>query len=223
MRPPLPPPRCPRRAGLVLTLRLSLPLLLARTVFRHPLLDSYEFYWRVEPSVKFYCDIGFDPFRRMKDEGKVYGWVVSLYECASLIFSFFSYGCGASPDDLRELADAETIKTLWSTTKGALRSPLSALRAIQEPQLTVPPAVLAEFIDAHPEHVAEPNLMPWISNDGGETYNGCHFWFVVSSRVLPLSSVAGSSRLIRPWDATQVQLRDRPGRLLARQGVHGLL
>ncbi|GAA5904918.1 hypothetical protein JCM8208_007221 [Rhodotorula glutinis] len=95
-------------------------------VFRHPLLDSYEFYWRVEPSVKFYCDIAFDPFRRMKDEGKVYGWVVSLYEYV------------------------ETIKTLWSTTK--------------------------EFIDAHPEHVAKPNLMQWISNDGGETYNGCHFW-----------------------------------------------
>lgn len=33
-----------------------------------------------------------------------------------------------------------------------------------------------DFMKAHPEHVAEPNLMPWISNDKGETYNGCHFW-----------------------------------------------
>jgi alpha 1,2-mannosyltransferase len=29
---------------------------------------------------------------------------------------------------------------------------------------------------AHPEHVAEGNLMDWVSDDHGETYNLCHFW-----------------------------------------------
>ncbi|GJN93736.1 hypothetical protein Rhopal_006793-T1 [Rhodotorula paludigena] len=61
--------------------------------FRHPLLDTYDYYWRIEPSVKFYCDIDYDPFRYMADNKKKYGWTVSLYEYE------------------------KTIPTLWKTTK----------------------------------------------------------------------------------------------------------
>ncbi|ORY79797.1 nucleotide-diphospho-sugar transferase [Leucosporidium creatinivorum] len=61
--------------------------------WRHPLLDDYEFYWRVEPSVKFFCDIDYDPFMYMKENNKKYTFVISLYEYR------------------------ETITTLWDTTK----------------------------------------------------------------------------------------------------------
>jgi alpha 1,2-mannosyltransferase len=44
----------------------------------------------------------------------------------------------------------ETIPTLWDAVK--------------------------EFIELHPEHVAENNAMKFLSGDGGETYNLCHFW-----------------------------------------------
>lgn len=37
--------------------------------FRHPLLDDYDYYWRVEPDVKFFCDIVYDPFLTMQDKG----------------------------------------------------------------------------------------------------------------------------------------------------------
>ncbi|BGP14173.1 hypothetical protein JCM10213v2_002113 [Rhodosporidiobolus nylandii] len=94
--------------------------------WRHPLLDEYEYYWRVEPSVKFFCDINYDVFKTMKDGGKKYGFTVSLYEYK------------------------DTITTLWNTTKN--------------------------FIDANPSYLAQPNLLGWISNDEGETYNLCHFW-----------------------------------------------
>ena len=30
--------------------------------FRHPLLQKYRYYWRVEPYVHFHCDTLFDPF-----------------------------------------------------------------------------------------------------------------------------------------------------------------
>ena len=40
------------------------------------MLDNYDFYWRVEPNVKFYCDIEGDPFLTMQDGNKKYGWVV---------------------------------------------------------------------------------------------------------------------------------------------------
>ncbi|GAA5915292.1 hypothetical protein JCM6882_005181 [Rhodosporidiobolus microsporus] len=93
--------------------------------YRHPLLDEYDYYWRVEPSVKFYCDIPYDPFLQMQDNGWKYGFTVSLYEYES------------------------TIKTLWKTTK--------------------------DFISANPHHLAKPNAMEWLSNDGGETYNRSNF------------------------------------------------
>ncbi|QIW99346.1 hypothetical protein AMS68_004864 [Peltaster fructicola] len=44
----------------------------------------------------------------------------------------------------------ETIETLWQSVK--------------------------KFIKAHPEHIAKDNMMDFVSEDGGETYNKCHFW-----------------------------------------------
>lgn len=43
-----------------------------------------------------------------------------------------------------------TIPTLWETVK--------------------------EFIAEHPQYVAENNSMEFLSEDGGKTYNLCHFW-----------------------------------------------
>lgn len=65
--------------------------------FRHPLLASYDYYWRVEPSIKLFCDLSYDPFLVMQDEKKVYGFTLSLYEYI------------------------ETIPTLWEETKSASR------------------------------------------------------------------------------------------------------
>jgi alpha 1,2-mannosyltransferase len=94
--------------------------------FRHPLLLDYEWYWRVEPSIELYCDVGYDPFKFMADNKKKYSFVLSLYEYV------------------------ETIPTLWDSVK--------------------------TFMKKHPEHIAEDNSMAWLSDDGGETYNHCHFW-----------------------------------------------
>ncbi|KAJ9127538.1 Glycolipid 2-alpha-mannosyltransferase 1 [Naganishia onofrii] len=94
--------------------------------FRHPLLASYDYYWRIEPGVKFFCDLSYDPFLVMQDEKKVYGFTISLFEYI------------------------ETIPTLWEATK--------------------------DFIKANPQYIPEDNAMDFISDDGGETYNRCHFW-----------------------------------------------
>lgn len=87
---------------------------------------DYEYYWRVEPSVEFSCDIDYDPFLYMKENNKKYGWTISLIEYES------------------------TIPTLWETTKA--------------------------FIKENPSLIPEKNLIDFISNDGGESYNLCHFW-----------------------------------------------
>jgi alpha 1,2-mannosyltransferase len=48
--------------------------------YRHELLSNYDYYWRVEPDVHFHCDVPNDPFVFMRDEGKVYGFTITLYE-----------------------------------------------------------------------------------------------------------------------------------------------
>lgn len=93
--------------------------------FRHPLMLNYEYYWRVEPSVKLFCDVAFDPFRVLHENNKSYSFVISLYEYY------------------------ETIPTLWDSVK--------------------------KFMKDHPEHIAEDNSMAFLSDDGGDTYNKCHF------------------------------------------------
>jgi len=65
--------------------------------YRHELLKDYDYYWRVEPSVKFFCDLDYDPFLIMQDQNKVYGFTVSLYEYEA------------------------TIPTLWETTKAFIK------------------------------------------------------------------------------------------------------
>ena len=93
--------------------------------FRQPLMNEYEWYWRVEPSIKLYCDIGFDPFMFMAENKKIYSFVISLFEYA------------------------ETIPTIWDSAK--------------------------KFMKLHPEHIPGGNGVDWLSDDGGESYNHCHF------------------------------------------------
>lgn len=48
--------------------------------YKHPALADYKWYWRVEPSVKFFCDINYDVFKYMEDNNKVYGFTISAYD-----------------------------------------------------------------------------------------------------------------------------------------------
>ena len=49
--------------------------------FRHELLKDYDWYWRIEPDVKFFCDLDYDPFLYMQENKKEYGftWVLGSY------------------------------------------------------------------------------------------------------------------------------------------------
>ncbi|OLL25879.1 Alpha-1,2 mannosyltransferase KTR1 [Neolecta irregularis DAH-3] len=62
--------------------------------YKHPRLDTFDWYWRVEPDVKFLCDIDYDPFQFMVRHNKTYG-------------SF----------NINILDDARSFPSLWKTTK----------------------------------------------------------------------------------------------------------
>jgi alpha 1,2-mannosyltransferase len=53
--------------------------------FKHPLLQKYRYYWRVEPWVHFHCDVNSDPFQLMQEQNKTYGFTISMYEFGATI------------------------------------------------------------------------------------------------------------------------------------------
>ncbi|KAI1793677.1 glycosyltransferase family 15 protein [Ganoderma leucocontextum] len=66
--------------------------------FRHPILQKYKWYWRVEPDVHFHCDVNYDPFLYMEDHNKTYGFTITMYEFGA------------------------TIPTLWDATKEFIKA-----------------------------------------------------------------------------------------------------
>ena len=48
--------------------------------YKHPALAEYQYYWRVEPNVHFFCDVDYDVFRYMRDHNKTYGFTITLYD-----------------------------------------------------------------------------------------------------------------------------------------------
>ncbi|KAF9464716.1 glycosyltransferase family 15 protein [Collybia nuda] len=88
--------------------------------FHHELLKPYR------PDVKYFCDVGYDPFLYMERNNKVYGFTISLLEWEP------------------------TIPTLWSTVK--------------------------DFIADNPQFVEKNNSIAFLSDNGGESYNLCHYW-----------------------------------------------
>lgn len=61
--------------------------------YKHLLLDGYDYYWRLEPGVKYSCDIGYDVFQFMRENKRDYGFTLALFEYR------------------------DTIATLWETSK----------------------------------------------------------------------------------------------------------
>nr|GAT53563.1 glycosyltransferase family 15 protein [Mycena chlorophos] len=59
--------------------------------FKHPLMEQFRWYWRIEPDVHFHCDINFDPFLFMQDRNKVYGWTITMYEFDKTIPSLWGH------------------------------------------------------------------------------------------------------------------------------------
>ncbi|KAJ7155950.1 glycosyltransferase family 15 protein [Mycena crocata] len=94
--------------------------------FKHELLQPYRYYWRVEPDVKFFCGLDYDPFLYMEEHDKVYSFTISLLE------------------------HQPTVPTLWDSVK--------------------------DFMAEYPHFIEPQNSMDFLSNDGGDRYNLCHYW-----------------------------------------------
>lgn len=65
----------------------------SKNFFKHQLFQKYKYYWRIEPDVRFRCDIDYDPFELMEKHKYIYGFTITIVDFE------------------------ESIKTLWNTTQ----------------------------------------------------------------------------------------------------------
>ncbi|KAI9674826.1 MAG: hypothetical protein M1817_001730 [Caeruleum heppii] len=66
--------------------------------YKHPRLQEFDWYWRVEPDVHFFCDINYDVFRFMQDNNMKYGFNMNI------------------------LDDARSFPSLWSRTRSFINA-----------------------------------------------------------------------------------------------------
>lgn len=60
--------------------------------YRNKYVKKYDYYWRIEPGVKFFCKMNYDPFEFLKKKNLEYGFIINIREFM------------------------ETIPTLWDAT-----------------------------------------------------------------------------------------------------------
>ncbi|WBW72975.1 Golgi alpha-1,2-mannosyltransferase Omh5 [Schizosaccharomyces osmophilus] len=125
----------------------------SKEFYKHPLVQQYEWYWRLEPEVSFSCDISYDPFYYMQKYDKVYGFVIAIEERAATIPNLFRYTIAH-----KKAANLDTTD-LW---KFFLNDEYDKhVQILKEEQKY-------DQVFVFPE--------PPLDSINGEIYNLCHFW-----------------------------------------------
>ncbi|KAI8867396.1 glycosyl transferase, partial [Ramicandelaber brevisporus] len=57
--------------------------------YRQELVKKYDYYWRVEPGITYHCDINYDPFLLMMDNGYKYSYTIGLHEYGNTVPTLF--------------------------------------------------------------------------------------------------------------------------------------
>ncbi|KAF3910771.1 hypothetical protein ABW20_dc0100966 [Dactylellina cionopaga] len=124
--------------------------------YKHPLLDKYKWYWRLEPDIKYFCDITYDPFMHMERHNKTYGFTIAVKELKETVPNLFRY--------------ASAFKRLYNL-------PTTGLWDMFAERPEPPPEEVTDL----PEDIRKeqpsrklPDIDP--ENMEGEKYNMCHFW-----------------------------------------------
>lgn len=130
--------------------------------YKHELLAKYDWYWRLEPEIKYFCDITYDPFIEMARNNKTYGFTIAVKELKETVPNIFRY--------------ASAFKR-----KHKLRSKGLWEMFLEEPPKKTPAETVEkaktmpnEIMQTEPGHQNIEEIDP--ENMQGEKYNMCHFW-----------------------------------------------
>ncbi|KAI9720987.1 MAG: alpha-1,2-mannosyltransferase (Kre5) [Chrysothrix sp. TS-e1954] len=130
--------------------------------YKHELLQKYEWYWRVEPEIKYFCDITYDPFLEMARTNKTYGFTIAVKELKETVPNIFRYA--SAYKRMNNL----TSKGLWE---------MFTDRPIEDENFW--PENDPRYKKSLPkEEEDEPGTLPEIDDESmeSEVYNMCHFW-----------------------------------------------
>lgn len=125
--------------------------------YKHPLLLKYEWYWRLEPDIKYFCDITYDPFLKMAEANKTYGFTIAVKELRETVPNIFRYA------------------SAYKRTKGLESKGLWEMFVEKPPQdeetddAAKQGAIPEELADIKPPEIDKETME-------GEKYNMCHFW-----------------------------------------------
>ncbi|KXL44044.1 glycosyltransferase family 15 protein [Acidomyces richmondensis BFW] len=151
--------------------------------YKHELLQKYDWYWRVEPEIKYFCDITYDPFLAMQRANKTYGFTIAVKELKETVPNIFRYASAykrthnltsqglwemfvepkegfnqdGTPKDRGAVAPADLPADDPQYAADARRKPLPEDILRTEPGAGTLPEI-------------DPEAME------GEVYNMCHFW-----------------------------------------------
>lgn len=136
--------------------------IVTRFFYKHELLASYDWYWRLEPEIKYFCDITYDPFQEMIAANKTYGFTIAVKELKETVPNIWRYASAY------KRVNNITSKGLWEM--------------FVEPQGEKPeskPEDDPNYRPPIPESILESGgSLPDIDPEAmeGEKYNMCHFW-----------------------------------------------
>lgn len=144
--------------------------------YKHELLQKYDWYWRVEPDIKYYCDLTYDPFRYMVNNNKTYGFTIAVKELKETVPNIWRYASA-----YRRMNNL-TSQGLWEMF---VEPKPEDLKKKNTPAKDLPkddPKHAKDNQKPLPEDIQRTDLrdstLPEIDADAmeGETYNMCHFW-----------------------------------------------
>ena len=130
--------------------------------YKHELLDKYEWYWRLEPEITYFCDITYDPFIEMQNANKTYGFTIAVKESKETVPNMFRYTSafmrkyGIKSQGLCEMVTEPQPEEDRSPPKNRVK--------------TLPD----EILQTEPGHQNIEEIDP--PDMEGEKYNMCHFW-----------------------------------------------
>ncbi|EEA28336.1 O-glycoside alpha-1,2-mannosyltransferase 4 [Talaromyces marneffei ATCC 18224] len=125
--------------------------------YKHPLLLKYEWYWRLEPDIKYFCDITYDPFLKMAEANKTYGFTIAVKELRETVPNIFRYASAYKRNKGLE------SKGLWEMF--VEKPPQEEEKADSSKKEAIP----EDLADIKPPEIDREAME-------GEKYNMCHFW-----------------------------------------------
>ncbi|EGY19468.1 hypothetical protein VD0002_g8452 [Verticillium dahliae] len=129
--------------------------------YKHELLQKYEWYWRLEPEISYFCDITYDPFLEMIAANKTYGFTIAVKELRETVPNIFRYASAY------KRKKGLKSKGLWEMFVEPIEE--------TEPDTSKPKNLPEDILKKGTKDKSQEPIVDDESMEG-ESYNMCHFW-----------------------------------------------